>query len=154
MKKNSSLFTVFCTVIFLAFTIFMIWFVPSYASVRSRISETRRDLELSRGREAKQQAEYDSAVAELPLILSELEEKNPAADKAEEALALAQLKALVAENISPNKGNGFDTESTNQMAHPPIGCIGRYSLRNSPTSGENTQRMIDHQKKDNQRSND
>lgn len=74
--------------------------------------------------------------------------------KAEEALALAQLKALVAENISPNKGNGFDTESTNQMAHPPIGCIGRYSLRNSPTSGENTQRMIDHQKKDNQRSND
>ena len=75
MKKNSSLFTVFCTVIFLAFTIFMIWFVPSYASVRSRISETRRDLELSRGREAKQQAEYDSAVAELPLILSELEEK-------------------------------------------------------------------------------
>ena len=64
MKKNSSLFTVFCTVIFLAFTIFMIWFVPSYASVRSRISETRRDLELSRGRESKQQAEYDSAVAE------------------------------------------------------------------------------------------
>lgn len=92
MKKNSSLFTVFCTVIFLAFTIFMIWFVPSYASVRSRISETRRDLELSRGREAKQQAEYDSAVAELPLILSELEEKNPAADKAEEALAALKAR--------------------------------------------------------------
>ena len=92
MKKNSSLFTVFCTVIFLAFTIFMIWFVPSYASVRSRISETRRDLELSRGRESKQQAEYDSAVAELPLILSELEEKNPAADKAEEALAALKAR--------------------------------------------------------------
>ena len=70
----------------------MIWFVPSYASVRSRISETRRDLELSRGREAKQQAEYDSAVAELPLILSELEEKNPAADKAEEALAALKAR--------------------------------------------------------------
>ena len=92
MKKNSSLFTVFCTVIFLAFTIFMIWFVPSYASVRSRISETRRDLELSRGRESKQQAEYDSAVAELPLILSEREEKNPAADKAEEALAALKAR--------------------------------------------------------------
>ena len=92
MKKKSSLFTVFCTVIFLAFTIFMIWFVPSYASVRSRISETRRDLELSRGREAKQQAEFDSAVAELPLILSELEEKNPAADKAEEALAALKAR--------------------------------------------------------------
>jgi chromosome segregation ATPase len=92
MKKSTSLFTVFCTVIFLAFTIFMIWFVPSYASVRSKISETRRELDLSRGREAKQQAEYDSAVAELPLILSELEEKNPAADKAEEALAALKAR--------------------------------------------------------------
>lgn len=92
MKKSTSLFTVFCTVIFLAFTIFMIWFVSSYASVRSKISETRRELDLSRGREAKQQAEYDSAVAELPLILSELEEKNPAADKAEEALAALKAR--------------------------------------------------------------
>jgi chromosome segregation ATPase len=92
MKKSTSLFTVFCTVVFLAFTIFMIWFVPSYASVRSKISETRRELDLSRGREAKQQAEYDSAVAELPLILSELEEKNPAADKAEEALAALKAR--------------------------------------------------------------
>lgn len=92
MKKSTSLFTVFCTVIFLAFTIFMIWFVPSYASVRSKISETRRELDLSRGREAKQQAEYDSAVAELPLILSELEEKKPAADKAEEALAALKAR--------------------------------------------------------------
>lgn len=116
MKKNSSLFTVFCTVIFLAFTIFMIWFVPSYASVRSRISETRRDLELSRGREAKQQAEYDSAVAELPLILSELEEKNPAADKAEEALAAlkARKKELRMQKQELEKAAAQHTEAQSE----------------------------------------
>ena len=116
MKKNSSLFTVFCTVIFLAFTIFMIWFVPSYASVRSRISETRRDLELSRGRESKQQAEYDSAVAELPLILSELEEKNPAADKAEEALAAlkARKKELRMQKQELEKAAAQHTEAQSE----------------------------------------
>ena len=116
MKKNSSLFTVFCTVIFLAFTIFMIWFVPSYASVRLRISETRRDLELSRGREAKQQAEYDSAVAELPLILSELEEKNPAADKAEEALAAlkARKKELRMQKQELEKAAAQHTEAQSE----------------------------------------
>ena len=116
MKKNSSLFTVFCTVIFLAFTIFMIWFVPSYASVRSRISETRRDRELSRGREAKQQAEYDSAVAELPLILSELEEKNPAADKAEEALAAlkARKKELRMQKQELEKAAAQHTEAQSE----------------------------------------
>lgn len=92
MKKKSSLLIFFCIILFFAFSIFMIWFVPSYASVRSNISETRRELDLSRGREAKQQAEYDSAVSELPLILSELEEKNPAADKAEEALAALKAR--------------------------------------------------------------
>ena len=90
MKKSTSLFTVFCTVIFLAFTIFMIWFVPSYASVRSKISETRRELDLSRGREAKQQAEYDSAVAELPLILSELEEAAAQKTEAKEEDTIAE----------------------------------------------------------------
>ena len=116
MKKNSSLFTVFCTVIFLAFAIFMIWFVPSYASVRSRISETRRDLEPSRGREAKQQAEYDSAVAELPLILSELEEKNPAADKAEEALAAlkARKKELRMQKQELEKAAAQHTEAQSE----------------------------------------
>ena len=116
MKKNSSLFTVFCTVIFLAFTIFMIWFVPSYASVRSKISETRRELDLSRGREAKQQAEYDSAVAELPLILSELEEKNPAADKAEEALAAlkARKKELRMQKQELEKAAAQHTEAQSE----------------------------------------
>ena len=112
-KKKSSLFTLFCTVIFLAFTIFMIWFVPSYASVRSKISETRRELDLSRGREAKQQAEYDSAVAELPLILSELEEKNPVADKAEEALAAlkARRKELRIQKQELEKAAAQQTEA-------------------------------------------
>ena len=94
----------------------MIWFVPSYASVRSRISETRRDLELSRGREAKQQAEYDSAVAELPLILSELEEKNPAADKAEEALAAlkARKKELRMQKQELEKAAAQHTEAQSE----------------------------------------
>ena len=91
MKKRTPVFTVFCAVLFFAFSAFMIWLIPSYASVRMKIDETRQELELNRGRELKQQSEYDSAVEELPLILAELEEKNPIADEAEQAVA--ELKA-------------------------------------------------------------
>ncbi len=87
MKKRTSVFVIFCTVFFFSFSAFMAWFIPSYSSVRSKINETYQMLDMSRGREAKQQAEYDSAVTEFSLKLAELEELNPLADEAEEALA-------------------------------------------------------------------
>ena len=75
-------------------------------------------------------------------------------EKAEEPLAPAQLETLVAENKSTHKSNGLDSETANQMSQPPIGRIGRHPFGRRPPPGENAQRVIDHQKKDNQRPND
>ena len=82
MKKRISVFSVFCVVFFFVFAAFMAWYIPSMSSVRSKTVQTQRDLETSRGREDKQQAEYDKAVSELPVVRAELEEKQPLAEEA------------------------------------------------------------------------
>ena len=99
MKKRIPLFTVFCAVFFFVFAVFMFWFIPSCAFLRSEIAETQQELELNRGREAKQQYEYDKAVEELPLKLAELENIKPLADEAEQTVAglKARKKELLAQ---------------------------------------------------------
>ncbi len=99
MKKRHSYFSICCVVFFLLFSVFMAWYLPSMSSVRSKADETRRNLETSIGREGKQQDEYDRAVAELPLVLEELKEKEPLAEEAEQTVAnlKARKKELAAE---------------------------------------------------------
>ena len=82
MKNRISVFSIFCVVFFFIFAAFMAWYLPSMSSVRSKTVQTQRDLETSRGREDRQQAEYDKAVSELPLVKAELEEKQPLAEEA------------------------------------------------------------------------
>ena len=82
MKKRISLFSTFCVVFFFVFAAFMAWYIPSISSVRSKTVQTQRDLETSRGREEKQQAEYNKAVEELPVVRAELLEKAPASEEA------------------------------------------------------------------------
>ena len=84
MKSKSSVFSVCCIVFLIIFAAFMIWYLPSASSLRAGIRETAQSLETSRGRERKQQDEYDQAVRELPLVQAELEEKLPQAEAAEE----------------------------------------------------------------------
>lgn len=91
MKKRLSSFSIYCVVFFFIFAAFMAWYIPSMSSVRSKTAETRQNLETSEGRERKQQAEYDKAVEELPLVQADLEEKNPLADAAEQTVS--DLKA-------------------------------------------------------------
>lgn len=112
MKKRTPLFTVFCTVFFFVFAAFMFWFIPSSASLRSEIAKTQQELELNRGREAKQQYEYDSAVEELPLKLAELEEIRPLADEAEQSVASlkARKKELLAKKKELEENAGNETE--------------------------------------------
>ena len=69
MKKRISVFSAFCVVFFFVFAAFMAWYIPSVSSVRSKIEQTQRDLDTSRGREDKQQAEYNKAVEELPVVI-------------------------------------------------------------------------------------
>ncbi len=99
MRKHLSCFSLCCLSVFFLFSVFMIWYLPSMSSVRSKADETRRNLETSIGREGKQQDEYDKAVAELPLVLEELKEKEPLAEKAEQTVSdlKARKKELIAE---------------------------------------------------------
>ncbi len=54
-----------------------------------QLEDLTRSLETSRGRERKQQQEYDEAAAQLPLVLEELAAAEPKAEKAK-----AEVKEL------------------------------------------------------------
>ena len=99
MKKHISVFSAFCVVFFFVFAAFMAWYIPSVSSVRSKIEQTQRDLDTSRGREDKQQAEYNKAVEELPVVRAELQEKEPLAEEALKTIEVlkARRKELRAE---------------------------------------------------------
>lgn len=92
MKKKAQVFSVSCVLILFAFVVFMVWYTVSMSSLDSKIAETRQSLETSRGRENKQQAEYDKAVAELPLVQAELQEKQPLAEEAESKVAALKTR--------------------------------------------------------------
>lgn len=102
MKKKTSLSGIFAVAVLLVFSLFMIWFIPSFSTVRVQLEQAKQDLETSRGRERKQQEEYNNALEELPLVEQELEIKNPLADEAEQKLAVlkARRKELRAEKKS------------------------------------------------------
>ena len=99
MKKQLSFFSLCCIVFLFGFTVFMAWYIPSMSSVASKKEEISRNLEISYGRERKQQDEYDKAAAELPLVLEELNEKEPLAAEAEQKIAelKTRKKELTAE---------------------------------------------------------
>lgn len=86
MRKRSSVFALFCTLFLFVFVLFMIWYIPAANSLRASAAEVRQDLETSRGRENKQQSEYDKAVSDLPEVLAQLDEMKPLAAQAEETV--------------------------------------------------------------------
>ena len=91
MKKKITGFSLCCVVFLFIFAVFMIWYIPSISSLQTKITDTRQSLETSRGRENKQQDEYDKAVADLPVVRAELNEKAPLAEAAEQEVT--ELKA-------------------------------------------------------------
>lgn len=86
MKGKTSAFSICCVVFLFVFALFMAWYVYSASSLASDTAEVRKNLETSRGREGKQQDEYDRAVEELPQVQAQLLEKQPLAEEAEAAV--------------------------------------------------------------------
>lgn len=115
MKKRFSVFSAFCVVFFFVFAAFMAWYLPSMSSVRSKTVQTQRDLETSRGREDKQQAEYSKAVGELPVVKAELEEKQPLAEEALKTIEDLKVrrKELRAEKKSLESGSSAEEPDEN-----------------------------------------
>ena len=91
----------------------MIWYIPSMSSLQSSVSETRQNLETSRGRERKQLDEYNKAVADLPLVKAELENTAPLAAEAEQLVSdlkarrkeLRQEKKVLEEKAAESSGS-------------------------------------------------
>ena len=83
MKKSTFLTIVFSFVMLL-FVVFILWYLPTIGEYRFRLDDLQKSLETSRGRERKQQYEYDEAVAALPQVQAELDRiipLNPAASE-------------------------------------------------------------------------
>ena len=83
--KHSRLPALFTAVMLLC-VLFIIWYLPAARNLRYRLSDTLLSLETSRGRERKQQYEYDQAAAEIPLVQEELDSYVPLAEEAAQRL--------------------------------------------------------------------
>ena len=91
MRKKPILPVLF-TVIMLVCVLFVIWYIPSVRARRFQLEDVQKSLETSRGRERKQQAEYEETVAALPEAEAELESLKPQMEAAQE-----EVKNLKAE---------------------------------------------------------
>lgn len=89
MKKKwlSLLFTF----IMLCYVVFMVWYLPSRASLQFRLADEQMSLETSQGRERKQQHEYDEVVKKIPLVQASLDELLPQTETASQEVT--DLKA-------------------------------------------------------------
>lgn len=76
--------------VMLLFSVAMLAYVPLRARLDFQLDDVARSLDTSRGRERKQQYEYDEVTAQLPLTQAELDEVGPQAEKAAETVR--QLK--------------------------------------------------------------
>ena len=89
--KNRFVSVVFILVLLL-FSFFMIFYLPAYSSLQYRIDDTVLSLDTSKGRENKQQYEYDQVLSEIPVLKQEIQNKEPIASAAEEYIAELKLK--------------------------------------------------------------
>ena len=74
------------------FVLFSAWYLPSLHQRKFQVQDLQISLETSRGRERKQQYEYDETVAALPEVQAELDRLSPLKETAEE-----EVRALKAE---------------------------------------------------------
>ena len=97
MKTGRS-FTVLFSIIMLVFVLFVAWYLPAVGTVRFQLDDTRKSLETSRGRERKQQHEYDEVVAAIPEVQAELDSILPlSTSAAEEVKKLKEEKKQLKE---------------------------------------------------------
>ena len=92
MKTRRSLLVPVFSCVMLVFVLFMLWYVPSVSSRRFELADAELSLETSRGRERKQQYEYDQATAEFDPVRAELADVQPKTDAAEQKVK--ELKEL------------------------------------------------------------
>lgn len=83
MNKKSFLPFLF-SVVMLICVLFVVWYLPAVEQRRFQLDDVRKSLETSRGRERKQQYEYDETVKAVPETEAELERILPLAEAAKD----------------------------------------------------------------------
>ena len=91
MKTSRSSLPVFFAIVMILFVLFIVWYLPSSGELRFRIDDVGKSIETSRGRERKQQYEYDETVSAIPEVQAEIDRVRPLAEAA--ALEITELKA-------------------------------------------------------------
>ena len=101
-RPGSGCFRGLFVAVMLVVCVLLAGFSVDQVRLRARIDDVTLSLETSRGREARQNHEYDEAVAALPLVQAELERVAPLAEaaKAEEQRLRQERKELRAEIAS------------------------------------------------------
>ena len=82
MNRRSLLPILFSFVMIIC-VLFVIWYLPAVSERRFRLEDIRKSLDTSRGRERKQQYEYDETVAAIPEAEEELGRLIPQTETAE-----------------------------------------------------------------------
>ena len=83
MKRKRNPLTGCFVVIMIIMVLFVIWYVPAVGKIRFEIEDAGKSLKTSKGRELKQEHEYNQTLAEIPLIQDELDTIAPLAEAAE-----------------------------------------------------------------------
>ena len=92
MNKNRSRILAACfTLILLFCVLFLAWYAPSASRRTFDLNDIEKSLETSKGRERKQQNEYNDVVAEIPVIREKIDQIKP--DLAAAELENKELKA-------------------------------------------------------------
>lgn len=98
-RQGSGWFRALFVVVMLLACAALAFFAVEQVRLKAQIDDLTLSLETSRGREARQNHEYDGAVSALPDVKAELERVAPLAEaaKAEEAALRQQRKEMRAE---------------------------------------------------------
>ena len=115
MKTGRS-FAVLFSIIMLLFVLFIAWYLPAICEVRFQLDDVGKSLETSRGRERKQQYEYDKVVAAIPEVQAELDSILPLSESAAEEVKKlrAERKQLRDKKTELEAGKKTDTAEGDQ----------------------------------------
>ena len=113
--KTVRSFAVLFSIIMLLFVLFIVWYVPAIGQMRFQLDDIGKSLETSRGRERKQQHEYDEVVASIPEVQAELDNILPlSTSAAEEVKKLKEERKQLRETKKELESYKTDTSEGDQ----------------------------------------
>ena len=108
-KKTHPAVLCFC-IVMLLFVVFIAWYLPSVGALRFQLEDVQKSLETSRGREKKQQIEYDETVEAIPTAQSELDRLLPLAEEASQSVKSLKDERKILRNEKKELENQLESK--------------------------------------------